>query len=72
MCGDTQIEAGNLRKRMRDMRKKNKSEKTGFDWQFSVRNSVRDCIRHTKLGCPGRTNMALGRECFFITFRISQ
>ena len=37
MCGDTQIEAGNLRKRMRDMRKKNESGTTGFDWQFSVR-----------------------------------
>ena len=44
MCGDTQIEAGNLRKRMRDMRKKNESGTTGFDWQFSVRESVRECI----------------------------
>ena len=40
MCGDTQIEAGNLRKRMRDMRKKNESGRTGFDWQFSVRKKL--------------------------------
>ena len=36
MCEDTQIEAGNLRKKMKNMQNKNESGRTGFDWQFSV------------------------------------
>ena len=57
MCGDTQIEAGNLRKRMRHMRKKNESGKTGFDWQFSVSRenvALQGTITWNRRRCLGR------------------
>ena len=35
-CGDTQIEAGNLRRRLTQLQKKDESGRTGFELQFSV------------------------------------
>ena len=35
-CGDTQIEAGNLRRRLTQLQKKDDSGRTGFELQFSV------------------------------------
>ena len=35
-CGDTQIEAGNLRRRLTQLQNKDESGRTGFELQFSV------------------------------------
>ena len=44
-CGDTQIDASNLRTVMRKLKDRNQSGKTGFEHQFTV------CLSHQLYTC---------------------
>ena len=37
-CGDTQIEAGNLRRKLKQLQTRDESGRTGLDLQFAVSN----------------------------------
>ena len=60
-CGDTQIEAGNLRRRLSQLQKKDDSGRTGFELQFSV---------STQCGIYGYTIMCMYSHlsvCVYLT-----